>query len=236
MKAGNDVRSWARTVEVSDPICWGELEGKVLEFPVTDEEIREAENTPAGPSRLAVVFALLFGSPFYLGALAGLVLVIIAVSVEDAATRDELIAWAHLPGVIALILIIAQGIIWFEGRDRSTLSVVIIGSLTAVYLVAYLLVRPLPGASWTALISLGAVVLGAVVLFLVLFRSKLSAPGPRVKLATCSPEQKVQMGRRAVLLEELKKRELITDRNTDIAGLVEMPLGSWHRMDERLRR
>lgn len=234
--AADGVRSWARTVEVTDPICWGDLEEKVLEFPVTDDDIREVENAPKGPTNMAFVLALLIGLPLFLASFAGLVLVIIALNAEDAGLRDELVTWARLPGVIALVLIISQGLVWLEARDRSVLSIVIVGPLTAVSLVTYLLVRPLSGASWTSLISLIATVVGVVVLFLVLLRSKPSAPGPKVKPEKCPLEQQVQMGRRAVLLEELKKRELITDKNTDISGLVEMPLGSWHRMDERLRR
>ncbi|QPZ38697.1 hypothetical protein [Paramicrobacterium chengjingii] len=236
MEHQQGVRQWARTVDLPDPIRWGDLEYQILEFPVSEEEVTEAEEAPGGPGRLNVALAYLLWVPYLLAPVIGLVLVIIALGIDYEPDRDDLIGVAQFFFVAGLILVAVQGMVWASTRDRSWMQIGTTVPVVVVSLVAYLLVRPLPGASWMALIALAAAVLGVVVLALLFFASKPTAPGPRVKWRTLSAEQKVQLGNRAMALEELKKRGLITDKGTDISGLVEMPVGSWHRMDERLRR
>ncbi|MCW4457152.1 hypothetical protein [Microbacterium sp. MPKO10] len=230
------VREWARTVDLPDPIRWGELEEQILEFPVTDEQVKDAEEVPGGPGALNVAVAYLLWVPYLLAPVVGLVLVIIGIGADMPSERDDMIGPAHFFFVIGLVLIIVQLALWVSTRDRSMMLIGTTIPVTVVSLVAYLLVRPLPGASWTSLIALVSAVLGVVVLVLLFFVSKPMAPGPRVKWRSATAEQKVQLGNRAMVLEELKKRGLITDKGTDISGLVEMPIGAWHRMDERLRR
>lgn len=236
MSHQQDVRRWARTVQLPDPIGWGELEEQILAFPVTADDIADEANAPRAPGRLAAALAytLLWG-PLLLAPLVGLVVVIVGLGARAQADRDGMLNGAQFFFVVGLVLMLVQGVLWASTRARSAMLIGTTIPVVVFSLAAYVLVRPLAGASWTALAALGTAILGLVVLALLLFASKPTALA-REKWNTVTPEQRVQKGNRAMVLEELKKRGIITDKSVDIPGFVEMPIGTWHLMDERSRR
>ncbi|WP_166998781.1 hypothetical protein [Paramicrobacterium fandaimingii] len=236
MEHQQSVRQWARTVELSEPLKWGELEEKVLEFHISDEDIAAAATAPRGPGAAAVVLAyIVLWVPYLLAPIVGLVLVIIALGTNNQGERESLMGFVQICFIIGLVLIVVQGVLWVSTRDRSMMSIGTTIPVTIVSLAAYLLIRPEPGASWTALIAFVSAILGVVVLGVTIFASK-PTPRLREKWKNVTPEHLAQKWNRAVVLEELSKRGIISDKTVDVPGLVEMPIGTWNRMDERLRR
>lgn len=229
MRPGSDpTEDWARTASLPTPIRWGALEDEVLSRrppPAADQTTADKVIRMIGLALMGLLAIPTFGS-----SVVGLVLFLVGVN----------------PIVLRVLFVLAIGastvmlMFWWEDRDRSPVKLLVAGGSGAVSLATYLMMRGAPeadGDTWAALLMLVAAAVGLVGALVMLVGAKSDQNRPRRRRRSFSPAKDVAyMRSRRRVLEVLVERGLVdvdVDRQKQIA---EMPLGTWHTLDQSTQR
>lgn len=233
------VEQWARTAEFPRPPLWGQVESAILVRPVPGD-LDEGLSSPGLGAKVlgvvatpvvAVLLGLLLGS-----SLIGLVLIYLGTTQDDPSSASGWIAGASIAYVAALTVPLSVLGIWRESRRRSPLDLVITGGTALVALTAFMVAGQVPGvagaATWIGVLTLSTAAAGTGVFLVLLTRSRPGRRPRRESRRGLTPEQLWYKGARAQVLEIMLRRGIVDENEIDMVSMVEMPLGSWHELDQ----
>ncbi|UFU03368.1 hypothetical protein LQF12_01785 [Ruania suaedae] len=230
---------WARTEDFPVPPSWGEIESVILAEPIGQDELDQAART-AGPGAriLGGLVRLLVGvlaAVMYLSSLIGLAIVLVRAGEGDVLAEP---AWVQVARIAFGLAVAVSGTtlgIWFDTRRRGVLGPIAtaITGLACLAAVGVMVARPEALGDVVALVLAGlAALLGLVACLVLLLASKPGvARRPMFTRTTVTPQEQIQRGMRAQVLEILVRRGVVSEKEIDIPDMVELPIGSWHELD-----
>ncbi|GGH42855.1 hypothetical protein GCM10010921_16350 [Microbacterium album] len=228
--AGASLTAWARTATFPDPIRLGDVEAEVLSRPVRVDAVRR-ESSLGGRIVLLIIASLFLIAPGVLGVV-GLLLA------DRATTADDIDSWltgSRVGYMLATAFPVGVLTMWFTvyGRHRTGYEI-LVGVASAVTGVAGLVAvaageLDVPGhlVVWIVL----AIVAGTACTGFAIFASRSGPPPERVPdhVLAGSETERLQFRDRTLVLHVLRDRGLVDDATWRRA--LEMPLGTWHRLD-----
>lgn len=240
-----DLRQWARTVELATPVSWGEVESRIRSEPgPTAEESEEwARLHPdRSPAAQALIWALriLVLVPVALPTVGAPILglgFVVGDVFFDRSLPDDLGIVLKLVFGAALLVAVFPFYTWWESRRRGWENVGL-SAVTAVASTASFVLLSSEGDSlgevWSSVSSLaGAAAVVAAIGFV--FFLVVAKPPPRMRLVErfreVSPDERWAQANRSVVLEELRKRHLVGE--ADSAAMVRLPLDTWSQLETR---
>ena len=226
---------WARTMEFSTPLRWGEVEAAILSRPApslggqyTGPMTARRALGVSGVVRFVVLGVAIGAAPAI-----GLGLVVAHV---HGALGDEVVRWAFYCQVAAASLLLLAVLEWTEERRRGSRSSLALVAETAVTSTAsYFVLRTSSDQeTYGSLprLALGTAVAGWILLLVVGFGSRRWVRYTRPRDRPDQTEQGAgYMGARVAVIEILIRRGLVDRGDVDITEMMEMPLGTWRDLD-----
>lgn len=241
--SSEELRRWAKTTEFPTPIRWGEIETRIQSEPgPTPEESAEWEaffphRSPALRVAVGSLRALVL-APVVLPTAGAPVLglgFVLAYVAFDTALPDDFGIVLQLMFGAAVIVSAFPVYMWWESRRRGWenlgLSALTALSSAGSFLLLATTTQPVDGVwssvSWMALAA--AVIASVAFVFFLL----VAKPPPRLslreRLRHVSHDEKWEQGKRAVVMEELRKRQLVND--ADSAAIIQLPPDTWSQLE-----
>lgn len=234
-----DLKRWVRETDFPDPVRWGEVEAKIRSYPppprdeldqwyFKDERVSSA----LGYLIMAPVALLTFGSPII-----GLGLVVGYTQFGWSLPSDWFFLVVLLHVAIVTVPVIPVLYVW-TAKKRERWHVVLSGGTLVASGASFVLLQmsDLAGG-WSQIVwyVLLSAVLGlcSVVFLLVKVEPRRSRPW-RERWRATTPEEKWYQSMRAVVLEQMTKRDLVDQHDT--STMIEMPLGTWQELDGQTSR
>lgn len=236
MESHQSLEQWAKTTEFSQPVLWGQVEAAILARPLPPDTEPEVPGLGTGVlGKIGMIPVVILGVALYGSSIAGLVLVLLAVAGSDATTAATLIGIANITFVAALAVPLTALAAWGQARRPGPWDLPLAAGTAAVSLVA-LVVLLINSASVDVRVaqwlSLADVVLGTAVSVVILVASKPGRRYPSVRRQKLTPEQERYRGMRTQVMEIIVKRGLVDEKDVDMVGMTQMPLGSWRDLDQ----
>lgn len=229
---------WARTMEFSTPLKWGDVEAAIL-----SQAAPSLGGRYAGPitAKMAVgrsgITMMLLGVVLVAAPLIGLGLVL--THMKGVLEGDGVLRVAFYAFVAAASNLLLVVLSWTEDRKGSRSMLALVGVTALVSTVAYLVVRT--GSDTYAegrlpVLTLGVSIAAWVLLPVIAFGSRRWARYTRPRDRPDQTEIGAgYMGARVAVIEILIKRGLVDRRDVDITEMMEMPLGTWRELDSEQR-
>jgi hypothetical protein len=177
---------------------------------------------------LYVSGGLLFGAP------------VIGLSLLVAMSRD-LVATSDWGDAVFYVFLVSAGmpvftvLAWVQGgRRRGWASLVQTGVTGVAALLSYLMLRfdtVALDSGWVVLLTLTATATGFGALIVLVVGSRSWRRHTPRRLRPRTPTDVGYNGLRAQVLEILKKRGIVDEKDVDVPAMLEMPIGSWRELD-----
>ncbi|HLT10910.1 MAG TPA: hypothetical protein VK028_08890 [Micromonosporaceae bacterium] len=232
--AEQSLRDWARTANFSYPVRWGEVESAILarDLPPLEQEV-----TTGRFARVAVVAAAaVVGALVYGASVVGLGLV--AVGAYLAASPGPWMVVAQIAFIVATLVPVTVLMAWWTERRRGPWDVLVSGLTAAASIGAFVILTTLPeesDAGWLGTLTLVAAVV-ALAVFLVILAASKGGPRARRRAWSLNPGKDLRyIAAREEVLQVLVERRLVQLDKAGQRKVLEMPLGSWHELDESPR-
>lgn len=221
MRGGGETpEDWARGVQLSPPVRWGAIEDEVLRRrPAVEQTGADRAIRAVGLVLLAVICLPVVASSFI-----GLLLL----------RGDGPPTLVRLCFVAAAALVVAVLVNWWSERDRGPVRLLIAAGSGAVSLLAFLQLRSAPEPDGVAvLLTLAAAVLGLGGTVLMIVAARPDADRPRRRRWSLSPAKDLAyVQARERVLGILTERRVVTVADDQRTRMIQMPLGTWGRLDE----
>lgn len=233
MEAADRLKGWARSTEITAPIRWGELEAHIAAAPVPPHHELESLFPPRTRSRLIYLLVVPQALLTAGSSLVGLGFVAAHVLGDvNAAVVGEI---ARLFVFVSIIITAVPVMMWMSTKRRGTYQAITSGGTALASAASFLMlgIDPQIGV-WSSIRTMTAI---AVVAGLgsFLFLRFCAKPGVsrtlRERWATPTLEDQWLQGQRAMVLEVLVKRGLVT--TWDLSDLMELPRGAWQQLESQ---
>lgn len=224
----DQVLGWVRTSDFTQPVQWGVIESEILSKPAPDLDL------PMGPRPIFGLRIYLLGALLYAFPALGF---IVLVSRWNAVIGDSG-SWATAV-FVAFLIALAVPFVTFQiwhgcGRRRRLMDPIVTAISGASAAGAFILLQwggvDLGGSLLVLLILAAAVAnLGFLVLWLL-----GSRPGSPATPRNARPQSREDLNYnnvRAQTIEILVKRGVVNERDIDIPSMLNMPIGSWRKLD-----
>lgn len=238
----DELKRWAATTELPDPIRWGDVEARIMLAPgPTPEEAEELERLfpSRGSARqglrwltmgLLILPALVFALPAVVGL--GFVLVYVLLDAEVAPDLEIVPQLVFGAAIITALFPILECLSTRrrDGFVVMTVALTVLASAASAVLLSTTEAYPLSVWPLVQLMAIGAAIGGLVTLALLF---TLGKPTLRTRLSErfrkVPAEEQWVRAQRAVVLEQLRKRNIVND--ADSTALAHLPVGTWHECE-----
>lgn len=236
-----ELQRWARTAELAAPIDWAAVEARIDAEPAPEpEELAQvAANAPGGGAGTTILRSLVL-APVVVPTLGlpvvglGFVLAYVLFDMELPADWGIVV---QICFAAAILLALFTVYMWLESRRRGWENVGLSGLIALAAGASSLLLATTdetllgvwPSVALMANIAT-AVALLACAFFLVFGTSAPQLTHDERKRAV-TPEEHWLRNQRAVVLEQLVRRDLVND--ADISTMISMPPGTWRQLQSQ---
>lgn len=234
-----------KVLDVDSPPNWGEIERSIPDLGVPDD---------FSPVQLPVALRAA-GSPVapwvaaLLSLATGAVLVMCVLLAANAGARADtagLLVGAQIAAVVLLAFAFTPVAASADNRLRSTPALITTAAAFVISAIALAIaissLFPVSSwfnsadvSAWTPWIIAGACVVSAVALAIMIFGRKRAVTVPTVDRSQLSAEAETRLTNRAILPEELVKRQKVSRIGIDTTAMTDVPLGTWGLLDQNPR-